>query len=163
MMQMMKMMMGGGMQGGGWPKKKGVKKAVKQDVKKEPGQPQEQGAKNKLMHGVQLIITKNHQRNINPKSDFEWDVQKVDNGGTEGYQATVTITDSIGPEGGKCFTGEVCSDKKEAENSVCKIAYEDMKDMFEQLDEENKAKKKQKEQEKWDARKSKKIASGEWS
>merc|ERR1712224_986649 len=84
------------------------------------------GAKNKLLDGVQLLITKNHQRNMS-KGDVDWVCQEEGEGK---YTATVTISDSIGPEGGKTFEGDSCDSKKAAEASAAIIAWEGMKDVI---------------------------------
>lgn len=145
MMQMMQTMMGGGWGGGN------------NRGEKRKGEPEEQGFKNKFVNSVQLIITKNHQRNMN-RDDTEWQTAQVEDAGKKGYQCTVTITDKVGPEGDKTFTGNVCSSQRDAENSAAEIAYNSMKDIFEPLEEEHKAKKQKREEDRKAERAAKKAA-----
>lgn len=118
-----------------------------QGQKRKGGPEQEQSSMNKLLDSLQLIITKNHQRNMS-KDDIDWDLQEL---GDEKYQVTVTIKDSIGEEGGKTFTGEVCDSKKKAKASAAEVAYENMKDILGPLEEEHKEKKRKKNQESLEA------------
>eukprot|EP00746_Dinoflagellata_sp_MGD_P160488 gnl/MRDRNA2_/MRDRNA2_87269_c0_seq1.p1 gnl/MRDRNA2_/MRDRNA2_87269_c0~~gnl/MRDRNA2_/MRDRNA2_87269_c0_seq1.p1 ORF type:complete len:210 (+),score=75.36 gnl/MRDRNA2_/MRDRNA2_87269_c0_seq1:114-743(+) len=150
MMQMMMKMMGGG--GGGM---KDMQKMMAQAMggggKRKAGEitPEEVAPKNKLLIGLQLILTKNHQRNLT-KDDTTWECNEVESDGKK-YQVTVTISDAIGPEGGKAFTGEPSASKKDANTSAAQVAYDSMKEIFEPLEEEHKAKKKKKNQESLEA------------
>eukprot|EP00746_Dinoflagellata_sp_MGD_P149004 gnl/MRDRNA2_/MRDRNA2_81121_c0_seq1.p1 gnl/MRDRNA2_/MRDRNA2_81121_c0~~gnl/MRDRNA2_/MRDRNA2_81121_c0_seq1.p1 ORF type:complete len:163 (+),score=43.26 gnl/MRDRNA2_/MRDRNA2_81121_c0_seq1:77-565(+) len=134
-MNMMAMMGGmGGMKGG---KKGGGKGRKRKEPDNDPAKEEiRQRPKNKFLDGIQLIITKNHKRNMT-KDDVTWTCEQVEGGK---YQTTVTVTQAIGEEGGKSFTGEPADSQREAEMSAATIAYENMTEILEPLVQEHKAK-----------------------
>eukprot|EP00746_Dinoflagellata_sp_MGD_P125720 gnl/MRDRNA2_/MRDRNA2_60558_c0_seq1.p1 gnl/MRDRNA2_/MRDRNA2_60558_c0~~gnl/MRDRNA2_/MRDRNA2_60558_c0_seq1.p1 ORF type:complete len:200 (+),score=55.85 gnl/MRDRNA2_/MRDRNA2_60558_c0_seq1:108-707(+) len=95
-----------------------------------------QRPKNKFLDAVQLIITKNHQRNMN-KGDVTW--ESKEEGGK--YTCTVTLSVAIGEEGGQSFTGEPGDTALDAEMSAATVAYDSMKSVIEPLEEAHLAKK----------------------
>lgn len=98
--------------------------------------------KQKLLNSVQLYVFKKHERNI-ASEDLAWVVQEFE-GPPKTYQGSVTITVH---EPSTVYTGEVCDSKKKAEWAAATIALETLKDLFGELEEEHKAKKKKKNQE----------------
>eukprot|EP00746_Dinoflagellata_sp_MGD_P125721 gnl/MRDRNA2_/MRDRNA2_60558_c0_seq2.p1 gnl/MRDRNA2_/MRDRNA2_60558_c0~~gnl/MRDRNA2_/MRDRNA2_60558_c0_seq2.p1 ORF type:complete len:181 (+),score=59.38 gnl/MRDRNA2_/MRDRNA2_60558_c0_seq2:108-650(+) len=162
MAKMMMMMTGmGDMMGGMGNRSKGRKRkaeevSVKDPVKEAEKEEIRQRPKNKFLEAVQFIITKNYQRNIS-KDDVSWVCEEVQVGGGTKYQATVTLSDSIGEEGGKSFTGEPGDSQREAESSAATVAYENMKEIIEPLEEAHKAKKKENEKKRRAVKKAKKA------
>lgn len=99
--------------------------------------------KQRLLNVVQLLVFKKHQRNIT-SDDLSWEIQEFDGEQGKTYQGSVTITVH---EPGKSYTGEVSESKKNAEWAAATIAYDHLKEIFGELEEEHKEKKRKKNKE----------------
>lgn len=140
--------------GGGMPAMMQMMGGAKGQKRKADGLPSHHDPKGKLGNSIQLLITSNHARSMT-KEDVKWETAEFEENGTKTYQVSVTINDSVGPEGGKTFNGEVCDNKKAAEASAAQVAYDSMKSILEPLEEEHKAKKQKKKEEEAEAWKQK--------